>query len=309
MVNAGNKNVVCFGEILWDMLPTGKQPGGAPMNVAYHLSRLGIDCTLISRVGCDMQGDELLAFLHDRGIPTKFVQKDSMYPTSEVLVNVEENEEVNYDIVAPRAWDFIKYDDCFADVAGTADALVYGSLVARNTASRGTLLRLLDKANYRLFDVNLRSPHYTREAVDMLLQRADAIKVNIHELIEISSWFDNRPGSEFDGVATLQDRYALQEIIVTKGASGASYYTPLARYHYPAVRVEINDTVGSGDAFLAAFLAQKLKGEAGEHMLALATALGAYVTTQTGACPTYTKEDLNRFIQRNAGNNSIGMVR
>lgn len=296
-VNVGNKKVVCFGEVLWDMLPAGKQPGGAPMNVAYHLSRLGVESLVISRVGCDNEGDELQTFLYDIGIPAKFVQIDSVYPTSKVLVAVDEGGEVDYDIVAPVAWDFVEYDDCFSDVVGAADALVYGSLAARNTASRDTLIRLLDNADYRLFDVNLRSPHYTRETIDTLLRRADAVKLNIHELAEVASWFDNRSRSEHDRVSMLQDHYSLHEIIVTKGAKGASYYTPSARYDTPGIPVEVIDTIGSGDSFLAAFLACKLKGEGGERMLAYAAALGAYVATQNGACPRYSMEDFDQFIR------------
>ena len=296
MMNTDNKKVVCFGEVLWDMLPTGKQPGGAPMNVAYHLNRMGIDSTIISRIGDDATGDELHAFLRRIGIPTAFVQRDKKHATSQVLATISDDNEVDYDIVAPVAWDFIEYEHRFSDLIQDADVLVYGSLVARNTVSRGALMQILDKANYRLFDINLRSPHYTRETIDLLLRQANAIKLNIHELVAVSAWLGNRSGNEYTGIGMLQDQYGLQEIIVTKGAHGASYYTPLSRYDYPAVPVEVRDTVGSGDSFLAAFLAQKLRGETNENMLAFATALGAYVTTQSGACPPYSRLDLNRFM-------------
>src|SRR5690606_5161406 len=133
------------------------------------------------------------------------------------------------------------------------------SLIARNAISRDTLLQLLGNAHYRLFDINLRTPHYTRDTVDLLLRHADAIKLNIHELVEVSGWLGNRSGNERTGIGLLQDQYGLQEIIVTKGDKGASYYTPLAHHDYPAVPVEVRDTVGSGDSFLAAFLAQKLR--------------------------------------------------
>ncbi len=297
MINRRNNRVVCFGEVLWDMLPAGKQPGGAPMNVAYHLCQLGIDSALISRVGCDADGEELQAFLYRMGIPTSFVQKDGMYPTSKVLVALDGDSEVNYDIVAPVAWDAIEYEDRFDDLIDSADVFVYGSLAGRHTASRETLLRLLDKSNrYRLFDINLRAPHYTPETVDTLLQRADAIKLNFRELIEVSAWLGNHSGQEHRGVELLQERYDLQEIIVTKGAKGASYYTPTSQYNCPAVPVEVRDTVGSGDAFLAAFIAQKLKGADMEHILGFATAMGAYVATQPGACPSYSAASFNRFM-------------
>ncbi len=290
------KKVVCFGEVLWDNLPTGRKPGGAPMNVAYHLNRLGVQSAVVSRVGRDAAGEELVAFLQHIGIDTSFVQRDPAYPTSQVLASIGADNEVSYDIVAPVAWDFIDYETAFATAVGDADVLVYGSLVARNDRSRETLLRLLDSARYRLFDVNLRAPHYRPETIDLLLQHADAVKLNSHELVLVSGWLGNKAGNEYLGIGLLQDRYGLSEIIVTKGAQGASYYTPTARYDYPAVPVQVKDTVGSGDSFLAAFLAQKLRGESNDNMLAFATALGAYVTTQSGACPPYSPLDLNRFM-------------
>src|SRR5690606_20689812 len=145
------------------------------------------------------------------------------------------------------------------------------------------------------FDVNLRAPHYTRETVDLLMRYADAVKLNGQELAVVSAWFGNTSGDENTAVGVLQDRYGLPEIIVTKGAAGASYYRSDARYDCPAIPVDIADTVGSGDAFLAGFLAQKLRGETGDRMLEFATMLGAYVTTQSGACPPYAQADLDRF--------------
>ncbi|WP_257667417.1 carbohydrate kinase family protein [Parapedobacter tibetensis] len=296
MINGKNKKVICFGEVLWDILPTGKKPGGAPMNVAYHLNRLGIHSTVISRMGNDKEGEKLISFLDHIGIPIAFVQIDHEHQTSKVIANIGDDNEVNYDIVAPVAWDFIKYEDSFSALLLESDVLVYGSLVARNETSRNTLLKLLDKAKYRLFDINLRAPYYTPDTIDTLLKKADAVKLNIHELAEVSSWLGNRSGNEYTGIGMLQDHYGLQEIIVTKGAQGASFYTPLSRHDYPAVPVQVKDTVGSGDSFLAAFLAQKLRGQTRENMLEFATTLSAYVTTQSGACPPYSQTDLNRFV-------------
>ncbi|WP_262247349.1 carbohydrate kinase family protein [Parapedobacter soli] len=278
------------------MLPTGKKPGGAPMNVAYHLNRLGIHSTIISRIGMDREGEELKGFLANIGMPTEFIQTDERYPTSKVLAHIGADDEVTYDIVAPVAWDFIRYEHGFARLIEDADVLVYGSLVARNATSCDTLLQLLDKARYRLFDVNLRAPHYAPDTIDLLLHQADAVKLNIHELHELSGLLVNRPGNESMGIRLLQDRYGLEEIIVTKGAQGASYYTPQARHDCSGIRVLVKDTVGSGDSFLAGFLAQKLRGENSENMLGFATGLGAYVATQVGACPPYSRADLDRFI-------------
>lgn len=293
----GSKNIVCFGEVLWDMLPSGKQPGGAPMNVAYHFSRLGMRSNIISRIGNDDAGEELCAFLSRIGLSTEFIQVDDSHDTSSVLAHVGNDNEVTYDIVAPVAWDFITYEERFSGLVKQADVLVYGSLASRNPASRDTLLRLVDQARYRAFDVNLRAPHYTQETLELLLGKADMVKLNAHELAELATWYAGTSADEREQVSRLQQRYGIAEVIVTKGANGASYYTDSAQYNCPAVRVEVKDTVGSGDSFLAAFLMQKLNGESGNRILEYATALAAYVTTQSGACPIYTIADINRFVK------------
>ncbi len=298
-METGRKRVVCYGEVLWDVLPSGRKPGGAPMNVAYHLSRLGIPSVFVSRVGDDADGKALLDFLSSMGIAIDFVQVDERYETSRVVATIGADNEVTYQILGPVAWDFIQYDSRLSALIDTSDVLVYGSLAARNAQSRKTLLQLLEHAKYRLFDVNLRPPHYTPELLDGLLHHADAAKLNSHELAQVSDWLDVGPGNEDERVGRLQDQYGLGEIIVTRGAQGASYYTPGTRRDFPAIRVPVNDTVGSGDAFLAAFLAQKLRGEGSETLLELATALGAYVTTKAGACPHYSRADLDRFIWEN----------
>ncbi|WP_353195792.1 carbohydrate kinase [Parapedobacter defluvii] len=298
-METGRKQVVCYGEVLWDVLPSGRKPGGAPMNVAYHLRRLGIPSVLVSRIGDDTDGRALLDFLSGMGIAIDFVQVDEQYETSRVMATIGRDNEVSYQILEPVAWDFIQYDPRLSTLIHTSDVLVYGSLAARSTQSHATLQQLLDHAKYRLFDVNLRPPHYTPELIDGLFRRADAAKLNSHELAQVSNWLDIGRGSEDERVGRLQERYELGEIIVTKGAQGASYYTPGTRRDFPAIRVSVTDTVGSGDAFLAAFLVQKLQGEGNETLLELATALGAYVTTKTGACPHYSRADLDHFIWEN----------
>ena len=289
-------HVVCFGEILWDNMPDGRKPGGAPMNVAYHLNQLGINSTLISKVGTDQNGRDLLKFINKKGLSTEFCQKDAVYKTSTVEVNIGADHEVKYEIVAPVAWDFIGPEERLGDLVSAADAFVFGSLAVRNTVSLKTLQILLEKANYKVFDVNLREPHFSKESIALLLHQTDLLKLNIHELNLISTWFDNSCQSEWERIRVLQEQFKIKEIIVTKGAKGATYYTESAQFNFSSFPVEVNDTVGSGDSFLAAFLSQKLTNGDVQESLTSASALGAYVTTQSGACPEYTKYDLDRFI-------------
>jgi len=290
------KKVVCFGEVLWDMLPDGKKPGGAPMNVAYHLNKLGIAGQMISRVGKDTAGEELVQFLTKMGLTTDYIQLDDQYQTSEVIASMGENHEMHYTIVQPVAWDFITYHASLEKLVTDADILVFGSLVARNETTRNTLYQLIEQAAFRLFDVNFRAPHYTQSTIEYLLHQANAVKLNNHELQEIAQWMGQNKQNEEEAIARLQDTYQLAEIILTKGANGASYYTAESRHDYKAYPVTVKDTVGSGDSFLAAFLAQKLLGQSIDDMLDYAAALGAYVTSQAGANPDYKKTDLNRFI-------------
>ncbi|MEJ6979633.1 carbohydrate kinase [Pedobacter sp. P351] len=289
------QKVVCFGEILWDNLPGGKKPGGAPMNVAYHLNQLGIESTLISRVGYDADGFELLKVLEERSISLEYCQLDSKYKTSKVEVVINDNHEVSYDIVFPVAWDFIEPDQRHISLLQDANALVFGSLVTRNKTSKDTLEQLLESPVYKVFDINLREPYIDKETITRLLHKTDLLKLNLHELEIIAGWYSSSSKRDEDKVAILHNEYNIKEVIVTRGSSGASYFSPDIHYHYPAYKVEVNDTVGSGDSFLAAFLYKKLSGESLEETLDFASAMGAFITTQTGACPHYSRSDLNRF--------------
>jgi len=289
--------VVCFGEILWDNLPGGRRPGGAPMNVAYHLHRLGLESKLVSSVGQDGAGQELIDFLKSIGLETAYVQVNPEQKTSEVQATVNpHNHEVSYEIVAPVAWDFIRPDEALTYVVEDAQAFVYGTLSARNTVSRSTLNLLLEKSPYRIFDVNLRAPHYTKETIEQLLRPAHLAKLNKSELTLIAGWYNPNCCGEAECVEVLLNKFKLEEMLITKGGDGASYYSPTLRYDYPAYNIDVNDTIGSGDSFLAAFLAMKLKNEPLELMLDYSAAMGAFITSQPGACPPYSKSDFERFI-------------
>ena len=291
------KSVVCFGEILWDNLPTGRRPGGAPMNVAYHLHKLGLESQLISSIGNDASGEELMGFFTQIGLKTDLVQVDQEHATSEVLASVNpSNHEVTYDIVSPVAWDFIRWQPNFETLLNDAQAFVFGTLSARNITSRNTLYKMLDHSTYRVFDVNLRAPHYSQEVIDALLQKSNMVKLNSSELLLIAQWYNPTCVKEAECVEVLFARFNIDEVLITKGSQGATYYTALFRYDYPAYKVSVADTIGSGDSFLAAFLAMKLGDEPVEITLDYAVAMGAFITSQAGACPQYSKFDLERFI-------------
>jgi fructokinase len=290
------KSVVCFGEILWDNLPDGRRPGGAPMNVAYHLHKLGLQSHLISSIGDDQAGKDLLTFLNGIGVQTNWIQTDHNHETSQVIASINNENEVSYEIVAPVAWDFIRWEKEIEEMVGRADAFVFGSLASRNIASRSTLFKLLQKAKYKVFDVNLRAPHFSPEFISELLAQADMVKINAAELGMIAEWNDILYVKELDCIEAMFKQFGMTEILITKGSQGATYYNSELTYEYPAYHIDVADTIGSGDSFLAAFLAMKLTGAPLEITLDYAVAMGAFITARSGACPEYSKIDFDRFI-------------
>ncbi len=278
--------LICFGETLWDVLPQGRLPGGAPMNVAIHLRYQGFAPLVVSRLGNDPPGHALREFLQSKGVSDACLQTDPVHQTGIVQANVTQRTDVTYDIVADVAWDYIAPDEATGRRVGESDVLVYGSLAARHATSRDTLLQYLQLAKYKVFDVNLRAPHYTPERTLQLLARATVVKMNHHELAEIGGWLGG-PGDGRAGMAFLKDRYGLATVIVTRAENGAAVLTGEGYVEHPGFRVTVQDTIGSGDAFLATFLAGHLRGEATAATLERACRVGAYVATQRGATPPY----------------------
>ncbi|GAB2534647.1 carbohydrate kinase family protein [Spirosoma aerophilum] len=291
-----NPIITCFGEILWDVLPTSKQPGGAPMNVAADLRNFGVNAQLISRVGTDELGSELLEFLGQIGLPLDLVQIGQTHLTGVAKANISDLNEVTYKIVQPVAWDYIQLESALLDTVRQSEFFVYGSLAARSPQTHETLLALLEIAPRKVFDVNLRAPHFTRATVEELLSKADIVKLNEHELVELSSWY----GEENDlhrAMYQLRSQYKLDKLIVTLGEHGAVLLDRAGLHSQVGFPVEVADTIGSGDAFLAAFLYKTLKGETPQKTLEFACATGAYVAGQRGATPSFNEATIiNQYL-------------
>lgn len=292
-----NSMITCFGEILWDILPTSKQPGGAPMNVAADLRNFGVNAQLISRVGNDELGNELLDFLEQKGIPSELVQKGQSHLTGVAKANVSDANEVTYKIVQPVAWDYIQLEPNLVQAVEQSEFFVYGSLAARSPQTHQTLLSLLAVARQKVFDVNLRAPHYKQEIIEDFLQQANIAKLNEHELIELSSWYGESTDL-YQTMRLLQQRYALETVCVTLGAQGAALLNKTDFVQQPGYSVEVKDTIGSGDAFLAAFLYKTLQGESLQDILTFACATGAYLATKQGATPNFSEKDINVFLSK-----------
>ena len=296
MKQSSQATVVCFGEVLWDILPSGPLPGGAPMNVAYHLKKLGAASALISRVGVDDYGKDLIKIFSLQGLSTEYVDVDYEHDTGLVYANPNEHNEVVYDIVFPSAWDFIGWNDEFSSLVENSKFFVYGSLTSRSKTSRNTLERLLEIAKTKVLDINLRPPHFNRRQVAYLLKKSDILKMNIAELELITGWFSKFNSVE-DRIKLIQDRFKINTVIVTMGGDGAIVNDNGILYRHPGFKVIVADTIGSGDSFLAGFLNQLLNGAVVKKALDYASAVGALIATKPGACPEYDSKEVEDLIQ------------
>ena len=291
------KKVICFGEVLWDLLPAGNIPGGAPMNVAVHLNNFGIDAQMISRVGNGKLGQKLLTFLKKVGVNTSLVQTDTQKHTSVVKVFLENDGDVSYEIVDDVAWDYIEYNDKLAEAVKNAEVLAFGSLAARNETTRNTLLKLLPHAKLRAFDVNLRPPFYSKEILEALLNYTDILKVNHEELAEIGGWYTNQ-NDERTLALTLKERFDIKMVCVTRGKNGAILFTENGTVETGGYTINVVDTVGSGDSFLAGFLAKLLEEKPLEEALTFACATGSLLATHVGAVPKISQLDVFNLIEK-----------
>lgn len=296
-----NSHILSFGEILWDILPDKRVPGGAPMNVALHLYKLGLKVSFVSRIGQDDYGRELKEFLDGSGLNDYYLQEDQQHATGKVQVDLSDSNDPHYNIVFPSAWDFIEYTDVLDRKAKESHLLVYGSLASRNKVSRHTLLHLLDRHDtYNVFDVNLRYPHYTKQRIETLLDRANVVKMNKAELGILSHWFNERAesGDERKQMESLSSAFELTLVCITHGAEGASLYYKGEYYRQPAFAVSVEDAVGSGDAFLAGLLHGLLNHQGPGRMLEYASASGALVASKTGANPNYDIGEVHQLIRK-----------
>jgi len=290
-----NPTIVCFGEFLWDVLPTGRIAGGAPMNVAFHANQLGLESKMVSKTGDDDLGKELKRFLEDIGVSAELIQTDNTFPTGIVNVTLDQNGSPFYEIVSSVAWDYIHLEDKGKDVVKNADALVFGSLACRTERNKRTLLEYAALANIRVFDVNLRAPFYSKSLVEELLDKAEIVKMNDEELALIVEWY-GISGDEKSQLKTIKNQFGLDVVILTKGRHGATCLDETGYYEQPGFRIKVQDTIGSGDSFLAAFLSRFLKGENIPDCLVFASAVGALVATKQGGTPKIEWPEIQAII-------------
>lgn len=287
---------VCFGEILWDVFPDMERIGGAPLNVASRLSNMGVNTEMISKVGVDQKGDELLSYLNSQNVETGNILKDEAHPTGLVKVTLSAGGSATYDITYPSAWDKIELTNAMVESVRNADAFVFGSLVCRDKVSRNTLFELIPKAKYRVLDFNLRPPHYNKELLMELMQHAEFIKFNDDELFEIAEMMGSKYNSLEQNLLFIAVKSRARSICVTKGRHGAVLLHDKKLYYNSGYKVKVKDTVGAGDSFLGTLIAKLLQEEEPQMALDYACAVGALVAAKEGANPVISTENLKTFI-------------
>lgn len=283
-----NNIIVGMGEALWDVLPEGKKIGGAPANFAYHVSQFGFDSRVVSAVGNDKLGDEILQVFDGKQL--KYQLPKVNYPTGTVQVALDNQGVPCYDIKENVAWDNIPFTDELKRLALSTRAVCFGSLAQRNEVSRTTINRFLDtmpdmEGQLKIFDINLRQGFYTKKIIRESCRRCNVLKINDEELVVISRLF-GYPGIDLqDKCWILLAKYNLKMLILTCGTNGSYVFTPGVISYQETPKVPVADTVGAGDSFTATFTASLLKGKSIPEAHKLAVEVSAYVCTQSGAMP------------------------
>ena len=284
-----NDLVVGMGEALWDVLPEGKKIGGAPANFAYHVSQFGLPSCVVSAVGDDDLGREIIENFTAKGL--KQLIADVPYPTGTVQVEIDQSGVPQYEIKENVAWDNIPYTERLESLAERTTAVCFGSLAQRNVVSRNTINRFLDvvsrnEENLIVFDVNMRQGFYNKEILCNSMKRCNILKINDEELVTVSRMF-GYPGIDLqDKCWILLGKYNLKMLILTCGINGSYVFTPGNVSFQPTPKVEVADTVGAGDSFTAAFISSVLKGKSVSEAHSLAVRTSAFVCTEKGAMPT-----------------------
>ncbi|NND63400.1 MAG: carbohydrate kinase [Flavobacteriaceae bacterium] len=290
--------VVCFGEILWDVFPNRRVIGGAPLNVALRLHSFGARTKIVSSIGEDNLGDEVKEYLKQYNFPQDSIHLDPELPTGSVEVSLDESGSASYEIVKPVAWDRITLNEHIIETVESASVFLFGSLALRGRINRNTIASLLQKANYKVFDVNLRPPHYDISMVYELIQQSDFVKLNDEELDEVCKELG---GPETDIKAQIQWLEKVtntKSICVTRGGEGAILKYEDKFYEHPGFKVQVADTVGAGDSFLATLVYQLvLQKNDPDTSLSHACAVGALVASKEGANCEISEEEVLNFLK------------
>ncbi len=287
--------IVGLGELLWDLLPSGRQLGGAPANFAYITNLLGDVGVTASRVGSDALGEEAVERLKTLGLATDWVQRDANHPTGSVNVEIDPAGQARFEILENVAWDFLEFSPAWQELAQTADAVCFGSLAQRSPASRSSIrsfLRATRPQVVRVFDVNLRQHFFTAQILSESMHIASIVKLNHEELPRIMHLLELAHHNEKASAHSLLSSHNLNLVCITRGNNGSLLASSDEVSEHPGFQVKVADTVGAGDAFTAALVHGYLRQLPLSQINEQSNRVGAWVSSQTGATPTPKAEGL-----------------
>jgi fructokinase len=290
--------VIAFGEVLWDLLPTGAVMGGAPANFAFRLQEAGTEAHLVSKVGKDELGDKLLVQLRENGLNLDYVQVAEDTPTGTVDVEIGPAGDAHYTIKPGVAYDFIDQEDRLIDLAKRCDAIYFGTLIQRADVSRETLYRMLEEASnaWRIVDINLRKDCYTKETIRKSFELSNVLKLNQHEVKEVGDMFGLAQDTNRFFASKLIEKFDFNIVLMTLGKGGVLAFGKDGEEMFvPGYDVEVVDTVGAGDSFIAGFVHKLLAGENLQTCCEFGNLLGAMVAARSGGMPTLNPDEVEEF--------------
>ena len=293
--------VVGLGELIWDLLPEGKQLGGAPTNFAYISRLLGNETAVASRVGADEPGHEALRRLERMGISTRYLQVDGQHPTGTVRVRIDEHGEARFEVNEGSAWDYLELTVEWEELASMADAICFGTLGQRRSQARQSILgflKLTRASAVRVFDVNLRHSFFTPEMLIESLKLATIVKLSSEELAMVGHMLELNEDGEEALSRRLRAEFDLSLVAITRGANGSLLVTDSDAISHPGVRVEVVDTIGAGDAFTATLVHYYLRRASLTTISEAANRMGSWITTKAGATPEASTQMLKVLLSR-----------
>jgi fructokinase len=280
--------MVGLGEVLWDLLPSGKVLGGAPANFAYMTKVLGDEGIVASRIGNDELGREVCRVMQSLGLNTSYLQRDNEHETGTAAVSIDPAGQPNFTIKELAAWDFLQWTAEWEDLSSRADVICFGSLAQRSAGSAVAVESFLQNArpkSLRIFDVNLRQSFYDQHVLSKSLRRAHIVKLNDQELAQVSGLLNLGVGTEETLAKRLLNEYGLLLVCITRGALGSILVSESQTVQHGGFHVKIADAIGAGDAFTACLAHYYLRGHSVEDLSELANRFASWVATQRGATP------------------------
>jgi len=292
------KNIICFGEVLWDVYPNKIEIGGAPFNVYHRLHSFGLDVNFISSIGKDKLGNNVINYFKKNNLNTSFLNVDKDYQTGQVLITLKSGEP-DYDILENVAWDYIPFKNDYLKDYNNFDCIVYGSLGIRKDVSYMTLKKLLSFSKFKIFDLNLRQNFYSKSKVKFLLNESDFLKINMEELLKLAIIFKFKYSDIKELIESIYLKFNLKFICVTNGSTNSSIYDGNNFISIDSFKVKSIDNLGAGDNFLACFINEFfIKKNSIKNSLKIASAYGALATTKIGASPSIKPHEINKILKK-----------